>query len=140
MRRVLVIDDDLQIRQMVRQMLERSGYEVDDAPDGQVGIDIFRKKPADLVITDIIMPEKEGIGTILELKREKGAVILAHFYQESEVQDLADTLNAGVLPVALRQVEDLALSVLEENLKHPALKDVLLGFVFEVGQEGFRPD
>jgi len=70
MKRILVIDDDVQVRQMLRQMLEREGYEVVDAPDGKEGIRLYRDEPADLIITDIIMPEKEGIGTIFELRRD----------------------------------------------------------------------
>ncbi|GAG15292.1 unnamed protein product, partial [marine sediment metagenome] len=68
--RILVIDDDDQIREMLRQMLEREGYEVVDAPDGKVGMRLFRKQPPELVITDLIMPEKEGIETITELRGE----------------------------------------------------------------------
>lgn len=70
MKRILVIDDDDQLRQMIRQILERSNYEVLDAPNGKVGIDIYRREPLDLVITDIFMPEKEGLETIRELCRE----------------------------------------------------------------------
>lgn len=70
MKRILVIDDDVQFRQMLRQMLERAGYEVLEAANGKKGIESYRSEPADLIITDIIMPEKEGIETILELKRD----------------------------------------------------------------------
>ncbi len=70
MKRILVIDDDVQVRQMLKQTLERKGYEVVDAADGAEGIKLYRAEPTDLVITDIIMPEKEGIETIMELKRD----------------------------------------------------------------------
>ena len=70
MARILIIDDEVQIRAMLCQMLRRSGYEVSDAPDGKVGMDLHRKEPADLIITDIIMPNKEGIETIRELRQE----------------------------------------------------------------------
>lgn len=70
MARLLLIDDDDQIRAFLRQMLEREGYEVMTASDGKEGIRLYREQPADLVITDIIMPEKEGIETIRELKRD----------------------------------------------------------------------
>ena len=70
MARILVIDDDAQIQVMLRQVLERAGYEVVDAPDGKVGIELYREQKADLVITDLIMPEKEGIETIRELRGE----------------------------------------------------------------------
>ena len=70
MARILIIDDDVQILDMLRQTLEREGFEVVDAPNGEEGIRLYREDPADLIITDIIMPEKEGIETIMELKRD----------------------------------------------------------------------
>jgi YesN/AraC family two-component response regulator len=51
-------------------MLEREGYEVVEAPDGVEGIKVYRQNPADLIITDLIMPNKDGIGMILDLKKE----------------------------------------------------------------------
>jgi len=50
-------------------MFEREGYEVVDAPDGKVAMRLHQEEPADLVITDLIMPEKEGIETIMELRQ-----------------------------------------------------------------------
>ena len=70
MERVLVIDDESQIRSMLRLMLERAGYEVEEAPDGMEGIRIYRENPVDLVISDLIMPNKDGIGMMIELKKE----------------------------------------------------------------------
>ena len=55
---------------MLVQALENDGYEVIDAPDGKIGIKLHRKNPIDLVITDIIMPEKDGIEVIRELRRD----------------------------------------------------------------------
>jgi DNA-binding NtrC family response regulator len=68
--RILVIDDDIQVREMLREMLERVGHEVVDASDGTEGMKVFRKSPTDLVVTDIFMPDKDGIVTIQELKNE----------------------------------------------------------------------
>ena len=68
--RILVIDDEPLVRDMVRQILERAGYEVLDAPDGKVGMQRVREQVFDLVITDILMPEQEGIETIRMLHRE----------------------------------------------------------------------
>ena len=70
MARIIIIDDDAQILDMLRQMLEREGYEVMDALNGKDGIRLYREEQADLIITDILMPEKEGIETIMELKRD----------------------------------------------------------------------
>jgi len=70
MKRILVIDDDWQMREMMHQALERAGYGVVDAANGKIGMNIQRQEPVDLVITDLIMPEKEGIETIRELRRD----------------------------------------------------------------------
>ena len=78
MGRILVIDDDNVIRLMIRHILEREGYEVTEAADGHEGLKLNRQCPADLIITDILMPDKEGIETIRDLKTEcPNAVIIA---------------------------------------------------------------
>jgi DNA-binding response OmpR family regulator len=70
MPRILVIDDDDLIRAALRRALECEGYDVVDAQHGKEGIDLFREQGADLIITDIIMPEKDGIETIKEIRRD----------------------------------------------------------------------
>jgi DNA-binding NtrC family response regulator len=78
MARILVVDDDEQVRTMLRMTLEAAGYEAEEAPDGKIAIRILRERPADLVITDLIMPEKEGIETIMDIRKEwPGAKIIA---------------------------------------------------------------
>lgn len=64
---ILIIDDDETMRLLLREILEKEGYEVSDAPNGAVGIIAHEKNPADLIITDMFMPEKEGISTIMDL-------------------------------------------------------------------------
>lgn len=70
MAKILVIDDDAQVLAMLQKMLEREGYEVVVASDGNKGVKCYRENPTDLIITDLIMPEKEGIETIIELRRD----------------------------------------------------------------------
>jgi two-component system response regulator (stage 0 sporulation protein F) len=67
---ILVIDDEQPFREAMRFTLEEEGYAVFDAENGRAGIDIYRQSPTDLIITDIVMPEYEGMETILALKRE----------------------------------------------------------------------
>lgn len=69
MARILVIDDEPQVRTMLRELLEDESYEVVDASNGKEGLALYRKESIDLVITDLIMPEKEGIETIRELRK-----------------------------------------------------------------------
>ncbi|MBD3337336.1 MAG: response regulator [Candidatus Eisenbacteria bacterium] len=68
MKRILIVDDDDQVRSMLRLTLERAGYEVEEAPDGRAAVACSARKPFDLVITDIIMPELEGFETIHKLR------------------------------------------------------------------------
>lgn len=68
MPRILVIDDEQYILLMLKKMLERAGFDVDIAINGEEGLRYYHKYPADLIITDIVMPEKEGLETIRELK------------------------------------------------------------------------
>ncbi|NJD90948.1 MAG: response regulator [Geobacter sp.] len=68
MKSILVIDDDAQFNKMLCLMLTEAGYAVFSAENGDTGMKIFRQETPDLVITDIYMPEKEGLETILELR------------------------------------------------------------------------
>ncbi|NOY58004.1 MAG: response regulator [Calditrichaeota bacterium] len=70
MKKILVIDDEEMILDMLKQILEREGYEVLTASDGTEGMDAFQHRQIDLVITDIFMPRKEGISVVYDL-REK---------------------------------------------------------------------
>lgn len=70
MERILVIDDDAQVLNMLHFVLVCEGYEVIKATNGKEGMKLYREDPVDLIITDIIMPEKEGLETIVELKKE----------------------------------------------------------------------
>lgn len=74
MSRILIIEDDPLTREWLESLLTRNGYVVDSATNGQEGIDLFRSNQAELVITDIVMPEKDGIETITDLKRHYPSV------------------------------------------------------------------
>ena len=69
MTKILVIDDDVIVRETIIQILEDRGFQVVSAEDGRRGLAAFRSERPDLVITDIIMPEKEGIQTLTEIRR-----------------------------------------------------------------------
>lgn len=71
---ILIIDDDEALRSVIRRILERSGHLVKEAPDGIRGLALFDVEPVDAVITDLFMPEKEGIETIIELRERSARV------------------------------------------------------------------
>jgi DNA-binding response OmpR family regulator len=71
---ILVIEDDFAVRELILQTLSKAGYEVIAAGDGVEGLNLFREKNPALVITDIVMPQKEGLQTIIELRQESPGV------------------------------------------------------------------
>ncbi len=70
MARILIIEDDASVRKLLVTFLGRAGYVVEEATDGREGIHKNTNTPADLIITDLIMPGKEGLETIVELRSE----------------------------------------------------------------------
>jgi DNA-binding response OmpR family regulator len=67
--KVLVVDDDDAVRELIKALLEQSGYEVRDAADGEIALTLLKAEPADIVLLDILMPRKEGLETLIELKQ-----------------------------------------------------------------------
>ena len=72
--RVLIVDDDEQIRVLLQQMMEWAGFEVLVAENGKIAMQMQSRQPADLVITDLIMPEQEGLETIARLKKDYAGI------------------------------------------------------------------
>lgn len=68
--RILVIDDEPTALDVISKILQHAGYEVVLAKNGQEGIELFREQPCDLVVTDMVMPVKDGLQTILDLRVE----------------------------------------------------------------------
>ena len=69
MANILVVDDEQMLRRTLRALLERAGHTVVEAEDGDEGFALFRSQSFDLVLTDIIMPNREGVETIGEMRR-----------------------------------------------------------------------
>jgi len=116
MSRILVIDDDDQIRAMLQQVLQREGYEVIEAADGKPGMRLFRERGAELIITDIIMPEKEGLETIMELRRDFPEVKIIAIsaggrLEPNQYLDLAKKLGAQVTLIKPFEREELLAAV-----------------------------
>jgi DNA-binding response OmpR family regulator len=91
---VLVVDDDGDIRGLVRELLERAGHEVIDAPDGPEGLRLFYAKQPNLVILDVSMPGMEG-WEVLERIRELSDVPVLMFTARAEELDKVRGLRAG---------------------------------------------
>lgn len=74
MTRVLVIDDDAVVRDVLTRMLEHAGYDVTQSGDGTAGVKTFSSAPADVVVTDMNMPEMDGLEVIRALRAIDPAV------------------------------------------------------------------
>jgi CheY-like chemotaxis protein len=74
MARILLIDDDDSVRVMMRETLAHHGHTVIEACNGKEGLELFSQANADLVITDIVMPEKEGLEVLMELRKKRPPV------------------------------------------------------------------
>jgi CheY-like chemotaxis protein len=125
MERILIIDDEPQIRSMLRLMLERVGYEVAEAPDGIEGIRRYRENPADLIITDLIMPNKDGIGMIIDLKKEfpKVKIIAMSGGGVNRPEGYLDgAKKLGATRTLTKPIDrDEMLKAVKETLKNPAV-------------------
>src|SRR5215470_10849378 len=74
MARVLIIDDEAQVRDMLRQLLNREGYEAVEACDGREGVQCFQAASMDVIILDMLLPEQNGLEVIRALREVDSAV------------------------------------------------------------------
>ena len=75
---VLIIEDDEFVKNMLKQTFKRAGYDVATASNGRIGIQLYQSKPFDVVITDLIMPEMEGIEIMMRLRKlDPGVKVIA---------------------------------------------------------------
>ena len=86
---ILIIDDEEDVRDALQMILEGAGHTVRTATNGKEGLELQRKEPADLVITDIIMPEKDGVRIIKEMREEFPAVRIVAISGGGGVQPLS---------------------------------------------------
>ncbi len=117
MAKILVIEDDASMRRTISRILTSAGHEVTEAPNGAKGIKLCRTSCPDIIVTDIFMPEKDGIETILDLRLEHpstlilaisgGVVILAAPPNAHQYLDMAQTLGANGMLAKPFRAEDL---------------------------------
>lgn len=76
MSKILVVDDEFRIRQIIRKYAEFEGFTVEEAVDGMQAIDICRKEDFDLIIMDVMMPELDGFSACREIRKFKDTPII----------------------------------------------------------------
>ena len=120
---ILVIDDDQSIREVLRKVLERAGHTVSEAADGKAALRSFAGDPTDVVITDIYMPEMDGIEFLIRVREAfPEARIIAMsgggFLDQESVLDAASKLGAvGVLekPFSPEECLEVVQTALDED-------------------------
>ena len=96
--RILVADDDKDLRTVLRFALEGEGYEVEAVPDGESAVRADEKRPADVLITDLFMPERDGFETVKHFRARKPAmpiVVMSGWKRGQKTDHLAVARHAG---------------------------------------------
>jgi two-component system response regulator (stage 0 sporulation protein F) len=94
---ILIIDDEESVRALLRYALEAAGYEVTEAANGRQGLELYRLRPTDLVIVDMLMPVMSGLDMLLDLTREflhAKVIAISGAGGEQNVLDVAKLLGA----------------------------------------------
>lgn len=126
MAKILLVEDDHLVRDMLVQMLQRASHEVESAADGEEATEILKKSQPDIMVTDIIMPKKSGITLISEVKNKHPKMEIIAISGGGRLDptgylDLSESLGASVSfekPVdktALLMAIDLLLHGNKEN-------------------------
>lgn len=119
MARILVIEDDAGVRSAIARALLRVGHSVLEAPDGREGFDEVLRHKLDLVITDIVMPQQEGIETIQYIKRlepDLPIIAISGVMREGAFSVLDDALLMGADAALEKPFDAMALIEVAERL------------------------
>ncbi len=111
MARILVIDDEVAVRSLFRDVLEREGHAVEEARDGDEGLAAFAREPADLVIVDLVMPRTNGATMVRRLREaypEARVIpmtgILAWLCPPEKLADLFGAVRALIKPLTPEEI------------------------------------
>jgi two-component system, chemotaxis family, chemotaxis protein CheY len=124
---VLVVDDEPGLRTVMRRVLEGKGYRVVEAADGNQALALFRRESPALVISDIIMPNRDGIEVIVAMKAENPAVKVLAISGGGRVHAM------GLLALAPRAGAD---ATLDKPFRQSELLKLVAGLIGEPGREG----
>ncbi len=124
MARILIIDDEPVTRAMLEEMLKSAGHETVSAADGSEGLKQYHARPSDLVITDLFMPEKDGLEVIRELRmRFPGVAIIAMSGKPIGGKMLAVAQALGAVEVLQKPFTSVeVLSIVDKVLRHESVR------------------
>jgi two-component system, chemotaxis family, chemotaxis protein CheY len=120
--RILVVDDDQPVREMICSILDTCGYKIAEAANGNIAISMYREQPFDVVITDLVMPDMEGIELIKELRAiDRNVKVIA--------------ISGGFLTASDTYLKAAKLMGAQRTLPKPFEMDELLSVVSSVLEE-----
>ena len=88
MKKILIVEDEMEIRNILRLYLLKEGYDVTEAEDGEVAIKLFYEKPFDLVILDIMLPKKDGWSVLREIKKYSSVPVMILSARDDDEDEL----------------------------------------------------
>lgn len=128
MKKILVIEDNPEVRENTNEILELAGYNVITAPNGKVGVELAQKENPDLIICDIMMPELDGYGVlhILNKKAETAGIPFIFLTAKTEKTDIRKGMNLGADDYLTKPFDDTdLLNAIEARLKKAAMQQQL---------------
>jgi DNA-binding NtrC family response regulator len=123
-RELLIVDDDDDLRQMLRELFQDMGYRVWDAGSAEAALELNREREFDAVLSDVNMPGKSGIELVGELRRVRGATPVVLMTAFASVASAVEAMRAGAYDYITKPFEnDVALLAIERALEHRALEE-----------------
>ncbi|MFZ0449624.1 MAG: diguanylate cyclase [Desulfatiglandaceae bacterium] len=113
--KILVIDDEPEIRELLSEILQGEGFEVFGAADGVEGLELFHDIKPDLVITDVKMPRKDGLAVLKEVKEAKSDIDVIILTGHSDEATAIECLQSGAYDYLLKPVEDIEVLLIAVN-------------------------
>jgi DNA-binding response OmpR family regulator len=135
MKRILLIEDNPDVRENTTEILELAGYKVLSAPNGKIGVELAQKETPDLIICDIMMPELDGYGVlhILNKKPETSGIPFIFLTAKTEKTDIRKGMNLGADDYLTKPFDDTdLLNAIEARLRKAAMQQQL----YETSPEG----
>ncbi len=118
MKKILFIEDEPTLQKAIGRYLEQEGYEIENALDGELGIEMAKKDKPDLILLDIILPKKDGFEVLKELKEDEGTknipvIILTNLESDSNVEKALSLGATTYLVKANYNLEEISKKIKE---------------------------
>src|SRR5688572_10529975 len=134
-KKILLIEDNAEVRDNTGEILDLAGYDVVAAPNGKVGVELAQKEKPDLIICDIMMPELDGYGVLHILNKNSGTAGIPFIFltAKTEKTDIRKGMNLGADDYLTKPFDDTdLLNAIEARMKKAAMQQQL----YETSAEG----